>query len=711
MIITRLEMFRFKRFKHAQFAFQPGLNVIQGPNEAGKSTLRTALMAVLFGNPTSESVATQAWTTWGEPERCELRLEYRDHQGHTCQLRKDFSEGKIFLVKEQETYRTAKTIQTMIAEELGIPNEEFYMLCSSLDVRSLANLGTAASRKETGKMLASLMSGSGNGQDCGQILKKLDDAVREIGKGLKSPSKVPGPLKAGRDRLTLLTAQRADLERRAAERQSKISEHESLNARLEKAKQRMGELEHLLEANAKLLAAQKRRSELAEQDAQFDRSRELLRKSETELEALRLELERTPAARFSAEQVQELQNLLQQREKLCGTSPCSLPPRPGPIWLAVGFGLLALGIAGAFFAWKLLGLFFLGGIAGLALAWRQREIWRRQEAACRAAMTEWENENAACDNRLRQIMAAAAGISPEDILKSWPQAQKTIARSEALQRQFQNIQPVDETRWQALRSELRIADDVLNDPQSAGLRLEPQNLAERQRERQQLAGQMAEWSEQQASLKAWLRQDTGSIDQLNSVDEEIADLKERLQQWERRERLFRTTFDLLDRARRATLNPAREVLEQAAGGLFRRLSGGRYEKLMVSDEDLSSRIHSQESGKWEDPAVLSQGAFDQFYLSLRLALCDILSAGKHPPLLLDEPFAAFDLERLQSAQALLRELAGQRQIFLFTCRHEYDRIADHLIELEGPGGREELAALFQDELIPTSETRRMRRKS
>jgi uncharacterized protein YhaN len=103
----------------------------------------------------------------------------------------------------------------------------------------------------------------------------------------------------------------------------------------------------------------------------------------------------------------------------------------------------------------------------------------------------------------------------------------------------------------------------------------------------------------------------------------------------------------------------------------------------VDDEDLACKVYLGETNRWEDPAVLSQGAFDQFYLSLRLALAEVLANGKKSaPFLLDEPLAAFDSERLAQTLQWLRRAAQERQILLFTCRTDYNAAADHVIELE-----------------------------
>lgn len=47
---------------------------------------------------------------------------------------------------------------------------------------------------------------------------------------------------------------------------------------------------------------------------------------------------------------------------------------------------------------------------------------------------------------------------------------------------------------------------------------------------------------------------------------------------------------------------------------------------------------------------LSQGAADQLYLAVRLAICDmVLPAEKHVPLILDDALVTFDDDRLRAA--------------------------------------------------------------
>jgi uncharacterized protein YhaN len=68
---------------------------------------------------------------------------------------------------------------------------------------------------------------------------------------------------------------------------------------------------------------------------------------------------------------------------------------------------------------------------------------------------------------------------------------------------------------------------------------------------------------------------------------------------------------------------------------------------------------------------ISTGTREQVYLALRLAIVDHLDrGGERLPLFLDEAFVNWDPGRLERGLELLRGIAEQRQVFLFTCHPE-----------------------------------------
>ena len=49
MIIKDLQLTNFGKFNHKSMSLEPGLNIIYGENEAGKTTFHTFIRGMLFG--------------------------------------------------------------------------------------------------------------------------------------------------------------------------------------------------------------------------------------------------------------------------------------------------------------------------------------------------------------------------------------------------------------------------------------------------------------------------------------------------------------------------------------------------------------------------------------------------------------------------------------------------------------------------------------
>lgn len=110
-------------------------------------------------------------------------------------------------------------------------------------------------------------------------------------------------------------------------------------------------------------------------------------------------------------------------------------------------------------------------------------------------------------------------------------------------------------------------------------------------------------------------------------------------------------------------------LQERAGGYFSTVSKSPGRRVHLDDELKVMAV--QGDGKRLVPAQLSQGARDQLYLSLRLAICDLLSDGRNAPLILDDPFHNCDEERLDAIRQALLEFSRDRQVLLFTHRPDF----------------------------------------
>ena len=125
----------------------------------------------------------------------------------------------------------------------------------------------------------------------------------------------------------------------------------------------------------------------------------------------------------------------------------------------------------------------------------------------------------------------------------------------------------------------------------------------------------------------------------------------------------------------ARFSPA---LNHRAGELLAKLTGGKYDKVALTQQ--FEALAEEHDGLTPRRALaLSQGTADQLYLAVRLAVCELVLPGEEPcPLVLDDALANFDDGRCALALALLEELGKERQILLFTCHtREAGLLAGH----------------------------------
>ena len=108
--------------------------------------------------------------------------------------------------------------------------------------------------------------------------------------------------------------------------------------------------------------------------------------------------------------------------------------------------------------------------------------------------------------------------------------------------------------------------------------------------------------------------------------------------------------------------------------LFGRLTGGRYDRLVLS-EDLSLSLGALQEDTLRESGWRSDGTVDQLYLALRLAVAEELTP--EAPLVLDDAFVRFDDKRLAAAMEILQETAQNKQIILFTCQSRENQVMDH----------------------------------
>jgi hypothetical protein len=216
-------------------------------------------------------------------------------------------------------------------------------------------------------------------------------------------------------------------------------------------------------------------------------------------------------------------------------------------------------------------------------------------------------------------------------------------------------------------------------------------IANDARAREQLE---AEIRERHAALERARDAEAGAIARVdaNPVDsEQVAGESERLVTWQgqlaglrRRVRIYEKTLAAIEASESGTMRKATRFLEQQVGRDISRLTGGRYKRVSIDDQSLDIRVWAPERGDWVAAYQLSKGTIDQVFLAARMGLVRLVTQGRRPPMVLDDPFVTFDDARASRAALLLRELSSDFQVIYLACTNRYDGLADAVIELPGP---------------------------
>ncbi len=149
------------------------------------------------------------------------------------------------------------------------------------------------------------------------------------------------------------------------------------------------------------------------------------------------------------------------------------------------------------------------------------------------------------------------------------------------------------------------------------------------------------------------------------------DLRSELVKQEKRlkEKLFEyNTYELLrqviELARDNTGSTNLDLLIKGASYYFNKFTNSSYTKVFIVDKVL----HAEGKKGIFTIDKLSEGTKSQLYLAFRFSACDIVYEDDTIPILFDEAFVYWDDTRLSAAIEMLKDIANNRQIFVFSKR-------------------------------------------
>jgi DNA repair exonuclease SbcCD ATPase subunit len=710
--IRRLRLKEFRRYRDLEIDLSPGLTVVRGPNEAGKSTIQRAIELAITRRATSGANDLESLRPWDAPAdaRSVIALDFEQDEEDgtkTGTVEKVFagSKGTVDLRYEGPLITDPALADQVLAELTGIPTEAFFRSTASVRHHELADLARDESALRD-RLQASI---SGADRGTGRARKKLDRALHDLNtKGDKNPGRLKvaeaavaqaaaavdqgelalAQLERDRDTLSGARERRTDADTALAERRAlleKARQAERLTAERTGAQERFERFRHAVEIGAEI-------DKLADSHP-----------SANPLPVLRQIVERL---RLLDGTIRELRALLAGEIEVTFVVPPPPTWRPLSRW-AILLVLIGLAITGGTFVLDLLGManlpfqfLLIGGIvAGIGLILALVAFWLRRGYKMQQQLRDIDIDRrlrgrSEMEQELREAEADTAkqleGLALEDL----PMAENLLAREDA---HVQQIELLEAQRTGLVGKEPVETLPKLRD--AAALEIEQKThalealgpIAKEPRARERLEVEVRDQEtalerarDDEANARARVEANTVDAEQVAGHAERLATWREQLAALQRRERVYAATLEAIGRAEQATMKSATRYLEKRMVGHIAAVTDGRYRRVRVDDKSLDISVFAPEKDDWVDVRSLSQGTLDIVYLAARIGLVRLVTGDRRPPLIFDDPFVTLDDARATRALELLRRVANDFQVIYLTTSSRYDAAADTVVELPGP---------------------------
>lgn len=697
--LQRAHMAAFGRFIDRTLGpFKPGLNVVYGPNEAGKTTARAFVGGVLFGWPEAR----------GSRNAYKPRAASREGSLLFC----DAATGEVGRVSRARNAEGLIGDDAWLAAVCGDIDRETFQTLFSLDADELRSLEAAPDI--SAKLLT---AGSGTKESPAHVASALDARIAALMSRAASETEsfpnLKRELEGVKERLLETRAQADELKAEDIELRSLLDDRErlqrelsTLDSKIEAMAACKGELSRIDSARHRLREEMaSARSELrtceadaraelaayaatphvsAEDEARLRASLELL--SEQEDAAA----QRLSSAREAYEQARGFWEARRDAATQAEKAPEARASRTAPIAAFCAAGLLAVAAFALALAvpdalpvaiFAMVASVCCVGVGALLIAKAKPTPSNVDVDSARATMVAHKSTY---DSREGEVMAVAdqvraslaqLGFSSHVVtaraalreLGVMHDAREAQLRADRARRQAQagidnageELARCEAYRCECLKSVGLAGDSSFDDVEAAAFELAQKraNLDER------LEGMISRVGQLRQILSDGER--ASELDLLKTQRAQII-----TRQTDSAHELVRLLLAkrMVSGAIEAWGTESQPKVYERASRLMELMTAGAWAGVASSGSDVCA-IDS--FGAQFPPRLLSLGACQQLYLALRIALLECApEVGTAVPVLADDILVNFDDDRRAGAARALAELAQSRQVIVFTCHKE-----------------------------------------
>ncbi len=675
--IEKIQIVSFGKLKNTVVSVENGINILSAPNESGKSTLAAFVKFVFYGFVGAKKAFPQnerkLFTPW-DSEISEGAVTFFADGVRYSVYRKCLPSGK-------ETVDVLNRITGKTEFKGEVPGEVFFGVAEEVFARTLffRQLSLPENKDEVlAERLRNIALGADEEVGATKALKRLNDAKKEI------KTRVGGgilpKLEHERNRLEQVLTESSDLRSEVLRLKNEINNHEQvIKNGEENIKKLEDEYENIDKYEALLRLNNIKRLETEVSDCESDYNSEKLSLGdwqEGDVSALSSKnAEFIVEQRNAKKRLEEWQKAKSDFENMKEFAPSEPKKETKNGKWALSLALTVVSaIGGIFFLpiFALTAVFFVLFLLSIGKSKKEKEgqasfdveknafLERKKNAEnnLQKLGNDYKSSIEACEQLGDDLFLALSEFVPEKQIDYEPALNELRNRFFELQKK----KAVLDAKKQELSILLENLDIESLTEKSLGA-IKPERdraIVERElrfytQQKEQLVNRNRKDELDCTAYEAKIGDIATLVGKKNSLDERISELYIK-------HKAYETAMEFIEKSADHMKSMIAPRIGKRANEYFKIATDGKYDSFEV-DTSLSMSFGEDFRRSCE---YLSAGTRDSAYLSLRLALADILFSGNGVPIMLDDAFVRMDDTRLGFMMNALSEAANKHQIIILT---------------------------------------------
>ena len=615
MKIENLKINGFGKLEDKEIEFSNGINIIQGNNESGKSTLLKFITSMFYGTSKNKNGKIipdfERYKPWSK-EDYSGKMTYVLDNNEEYELYREFKKKSPIIYDKQKNditkqYQIDKNKENMFfVEQTGVTEENFFASCVA--EQENVKLSTSMKNSIVQKLSNIVTSGSENSS-----YKKAIDKINK-----KQLEEIGSQRSSGRP----LNLVENEIEKKEEEKKE-IEKYQDKKYQVESKKE---DLKVDLEENKIVL--------------------DLLRQQKRNLEKIQLEQEKIKIFKQTAERTKNEKEEIEQKIKNINTERQEhLKTNKIGYYISILAIIVITVLAVAIKQYLILSLNaipVIGFIVTASIQNKKKKEIKRNSKKLYQEKTNLEEElekiKKECSKKQQEIEEKKA-----EIFEKQKQEEKNIIKKFINKLDEETIQDILSTKYENI---VEFIDE---------------------KEREQTEFKITEKTievDNQSIIK--------KLEDLVEIDEELENLYEKKDELLQLNNMYEMVKEQIEKSYQEMKENITPDFIEELKNILKKVTNGKYENIYLDNEN--NLLIEVEGGQYMPVDMLSSGTVDLIYLALRISAAKEISK-ETMPIIMDESFAYYDKERMTEILEYLSELEN-RQILIFTCSDREEKILE-----------------------------------